>query len=355
MLFCIFQNLFLPGHPMLQVYVKGTAIPFHQDKIQGLRSKLLALLGGETERTLVVGNTHRGKAPYSFWTIAPGQLLHTSHLTNKDGFFHATLPATPHKHFDRTIYTDGGCREVMGQKQAGYGSYWGEEHPLNMSERLNDKQPTNQKAELMGILVTLWQLDDEARTEIITDSGYAAQNLPENLEIWANCGWTNIHKKPIENVFYWKKIWEEWKHKRQFVKVTWRVGHGDLVGNIRADQKATEGLYKPNRELQYNTVTQIGINIDSKATPEFQYTWVFRDTEKMSSDIINPMNMSDLGVQDSLCLYNNLINTRLHTIIEEHQEWLDMLVAWNRLQKPEERGRERGGEKEEGGGRGGGG
>lgn len=45
------------------------------------------------------------------------------------------------------VYTDGSCKGPPNKRRAGYGVFWGTDHPWNVAERLRGRQ-TNNRAEI---------------------------------------------------------------------------------------------------------------------------------------------------------------------------------------------------------------
>lgn len=76
--------------------------------------------------------------------------------------------------FDRCVYTDGSCKK-NGKSDAtgGYGIYFGENDPRNVSKQLQRKKITNNVAELIAVIECFKLLDPTIKTGIYTDSQYA--------------------------------------------------------------------------------------------------------------------------------------------------------------------------------------
>lgn len=57
------------------------------------------------------------------------------------------------------VYTDGAC-SANGRRgaKAGIGVFWGDDHPDNIAEPLKDGPPTNNRAELMAVIVAVKQV-----------------------------------------------------------------------------------------------------------------------------------------------------------------------------------------------------
>lgn len=57
------------------------------------------------------------------------------------------------------VYTDGSCfGNGMAGCKAGYGVFWGDNHPDNLSEPLDRGPPTNNRAELTAVIRALEQV-----------------------------------------------------------------------------------------------------------------------------------------------------------------------------------------------------
>ena len=70
------------------------------------------------------------------------------------------------------VFTDWACRHNQDARfrRAGYGAFWADGHPLNISSALGDWSQTNNRAELMAVIACLET--DPRPFEIRTDSRY---------------------------------------------------------------------------------------------------------------------------------------------------------------------------------------
>ena len=102
------------------------------------------------------------------------------------------------------VYTDGACRN-NGQQgaRAGYGVYFGEDHALNVSARVEGDHQTNQVAELMAIRVAHERIHAHmpgSQVVVHTDSKYSIDCLTTWHTNWERNGWVNQRtKKPVKN------------------------------------------------------------------------------------------------------------------------------------------------------------
>ncbi|KAJ1150082.1 hypothetical protein NDU88_002880 [Pleurodeles waltl] len=72
------------------------------------------------------------------------------------------------------VYTDGCCASNgRSGARAGIGVYWGENHPLNVSERLSGRQ-TNQRAEIQAACTAVAQARSQniKKLDVCTDSKF---------------------------------------------------------------------------------------------------------------------------------------------------------------------------------------
>lgn len=100
------------------------------------------------------------------------------------------------------VACDGGCT-ANGKKnaKAGYGVFFGDNNPLNVSAKVIGKQ-TNQVAELTAIvkaLEILIKTECKERVEIITDSMYSIKCIDVWGRNWMKNGWKTANGKPVQN------------------------------------------------------------------------------------------------------------------------------------------------------------
>lgn len=74
----------------------------------------------------------------------------------------------------RKVYTDGACSSNgMSGAQAGYGVYWGPDHPLNVSAPVSGRA-TNNAGEIQAATRAMQQARENGiqKLEIVTDSKF---------------------------------------------------------------------------------------------------------------------------------------------------------------------------------------
>lgn len=133
-----------------------------------------------------------------------------------------------------TIYTDGACSGNPGP--GGWGailSYNGVEKELSGGER----QTTNNRMELMGVISALQALKEPCIVELYSDSKYVIDALSKGWAVsWRSKGWIKSDKKPALNSDLWKTLLElTEKHELHY---HWVKGHAENVHNNRCDEMA---------------------------------------------------------------------------------------------------------------------
>ena len=140
-----------------------------------------------------------------------------------------------------SIYTDGSARGNP-DGPGGYGTVLqyvdakGELHEKELSAGY--KKTTNNRMELMAVIVGLEALNRPCQVELYSDSKYVIDAFEKNwVDSWLKNGWKNSQKKPVKNIDLWKRLLEA-KSKHQ-VHFNWVKGHAGHPENERCDKLAT--------------------------------------------------------------------------------------------------------------------
>ncbi len=99
------------------------------------------------------------------------------------------------------VYTDGAClhNQVATLRKAGYGAWWADGHPANISMALPGHVQTNNRAELAAVLHVL---QVEPRKLLIkTDSDYVLKGCLYHRHVWATAGWAGLM-----NADLWRQV-----------------------------------------------------------------------------------------------------------------------------------------------------
>ncbi len=140
------------------------------------------------------------------------------------------------------IYTDGACSGNPGP--GGYCAileFNGKEKVISGGE----KNTTNNRMELLAVIVSLKALKEKCHVKLYSDSAYVCNAINNNwLNTWQVNNWKTANKKEVLN----KDLWDELLnllslHKVEFIKVK---GHADNEKNNRCDKIARNEILKLN-------------------------------------------------------------------------------------------------------------
>jgi len=156
------------------------------------------------------------------------------------------------------IYIDGSCLNNQSKKNkcGGYGVFFGDNDPRNVSKYLEHHKITNNTAELMACLEALTILEKEpvnTKIYIITDSKYLYQSCIDWIPNWEKNGWIGSTGKPVLNKDLFVQIREKYKKIRPIFKHVnshksepsdkdsqeWKYWYG----NMKADYLATQASH----------------------------------------------------------------------------------------------------------------
>lgn len=147
-----------------------------------------------------------------------------------------------------TIYTDGACSGNPGP--GGYGVvliFNGNRKEI--SGGFNNT--TNNRMELMGVIMGLESLKEKCKVQIVSDSKYIVDAVEKGwLAKWRSNGWMRTKSEEAKNSDLWKRLWDLMEYHE--VKFKWVKGHSDNPENTVCDKLAVaetkkEGLPEDNR------------------------------------------------------------------------------------------------------------
>lgn len=147
-----------------------------------------------------------------------------------------------------TIYTDGSARGNP-DGPGGYGvilTYVDSKGEIHESVRsAGYKKTTNNRMELMGVIVGLEALNRPCDVEIVSDSKYVTDAFNQRwIDNWLKNNWRKSDKKPVLNVDLWKRLLAA--KEAHNVKFTWVKGHEGHEMNERCDRLAVEAALSEN-------------------------------------------------------------------------------------------------------------
>lgn len=132
------------------------------------------------------------------------------------------------------IYTDGACSGNPGP--GGWGailSYNNNRKELSGGE----KQTTNNRMELTGVISALQALKEPCEVDLYTDSKYVVDSIEKGWAVsWRSKGWKKADKKPALNSDLWEILLNLLDIHQ--VKFHWVKGHAENPDNNRCDELA---------------------------------------------------------------------------------------------------------------------
>lgn len=140
-----------------------------------------------------------------------------------------------------SIYTDGSARGNP-DGPGGYGTVLqyvdatGALHERELSAGY--KKTTNNRMELMAVIVGLEALNRPCQVELYSDSKYVVDAFNQNwIGSWQKKGWKKSDGKPVKNTDLWQELLQAMAPHQ--VKFIWVKGHDGHVMNERCDELAT--------------------------------------------------------------------------------------------------------------------
>jgi len=135
------------------------------------------------------------------------------------------------------MYTDGACSGNPGP--GGWGTVMmSGPHRKEMSG--GERETTNNRMEMMAIIVGAEALKRGCSVDIYTDSTYVMKGMTEWLDGWKKRGWRTASKQPVKNVDLWQRL--ERALDRHEVTWHWVRGHSGIPENERADELARNAI-----------------------------------------------------------------------------------------------------------------
>ncbi len=131
------------------------------------------------------------------------------------------------------IYTDGACSCNPGP--GGWGAILrseGIERELSGGEQ----ETTNNRMEMMAVIVALEEVTRPCNITITTDSQYVIKGMTEWLDRWKLRKWRTANDKPVRNVDLWLRM--EFAARKHTIEWQWVRGHQGHLENERADRLA---------------------------------------------------------------------------------------------------------------------
>ena len=138
------------------------------------------------------------------------------------------------------IYTDGACSGNPGP--GGWGAI------LRYGEKTKElsggeKNTTNNRMELMGVISALQALNQPCRVQLYTDSQYVVNAMEKGWAVsWRAKGWRRSNKEPALNPDLWQQLLDLCEQHE--VTFHWVKGHAENKYNNRCDELAVAAREK---------------------------------------------------------------------------------------------------------------
>ncbi|MDA9299940.1 ribonuclease HI [bacterium] len=141
------------------------------------------------------------------------------------------------------IYTDGACKGNPGV--GGWGAIIMQDEK-NIELFGGENETTNNRMELMAVIMALKEISSNLELTIYTDSTYVQKGISEWIKTWKVNNWRSSSKKPVKN----KDLWIELDEAVGSRKINWEwvKGHAGNEGNEKADELANQGVISMMRE-----------------------------------------------------------------------------------------------------------
>ena len=139
------------------------------------------------------------------------------------------------------IFTDGACSGNPGPGGWGALLRFGDvEKELSGAER----DTTNNRMELMAVIMALESLKRPCEVDIYSDSKYVIDGIMQWLPGWKKRGWKNAARDPVKNAGLWQRLDPLVNTAGHTVTFHWVKGHAGHIENERVDALAREAIEK---------------------------------------------------------------------------------------------------------------
>ena len=142
------------------------------------------------------------------------------------------------------IYTDGACKGNPGV--GGWGAIIMRDGK-NIELFGGENETTNNRMELMAVIMALKEIPSNLELTIYTDSTYVQKGISEWIKNWKVNNWRSSNKKPVKNKDLWVDLDEAVGSRKIFWE--WVKGHAGNEGNEKADELANQGVMSVMRGL----------------------------------------------------------------------------------------------------------
>jgi ribonuclease HI len=139
------------------------------------------------------------------------------------------------------IYTDGACKGNPGD--GGWGALI-TDGLENKEIYGGEKNTTNNRMELMAVIMALESIEKEQKITIFTDSTYVQKGISVWIVNWKRNGWKSSNKQPVKNQDLWMRLDGS---NSSLITWEWVKGHSGHIENDRADYLANLGVHSASQ------------------------------------------------------------------------------------------------------------
>jgi ribonuclease HI len=139
------------------------------------------------------------------------------------------------------IYTDGACKGNPGD--GGWGALI-TDGLENKEIYGGEKNTTNNRMELMAVIMAPESIEKEQKITIFTDSTYVQKGISEWIINWKRNGWKSSNKQPVKNQDLWMRLDGS---NSSLITWEWVKGHSGHIENDRADYLANLGVHSASQ------------------------------------------------------------------------------------------------------------
>ena len=152
------------------------------------------------------------------------------------------------------MYTDGACSGNPGR--GGYGCIL---RYKDKTDKYHEKEltqgydnTTNNRMELMAVIIGLEALKKPCRVDIYSDSKYFIDAFEQKwIDNWQKNNWKTAGKKPVKNVDLWQRLLKAMKPHD--IRLFWVKGHNGHEFNERCDKLAVNSSKSDNLLNDFNS------------------------------------------------------------------------------------------------------
>lgn len=140
------------------------------------------------------------------------------------------------------LFADGACLGNPGP--GGWGNLLRVKTSAGPKEREasgGEPDTTNNRMELMAVIMGLEALQRPCAVRLVSDSQYVLKGLTEWMPGWKRKGWKKADGHPVMNADLWKRLDEAARPHR--IKAEWVKGHAGHPENERVDKLANDAAH----------------------------------------------------------------------------------------------------------------